>query len=121
MRARVHTVEAHRAIEVADLHRQKESQLAASLYVVSGFSRTTFVVSGFSRTTLDAIRRLARSARLAIDDAQFGRRHRRGGEVELTDGAEVLAERRPLEERVDDDGEAEIGDDQQGGRTRPRP
>ena len=45
VRACVHAVEAHRAIEVADLHRQEKPQLAAALYVVSGFSRTTLMQS----------------------------------------------------------------------------
>ena len=74
-----------------------------------------------SRTAFDAIRRPARSTRLAFDDAQFGRRHRRGHEVELADGAEVLAERRALENRVDDDGEAEVAEHEPRRRARLRP
>ena len=73
VRAGVHAVEAEGAVQVSDLHRQEESQLAASL-----FESPRCVVSRFRRIwptepTLDAVRRLARPARVAVDDAQLGR------------------------------------------------
>ncbi len=69
----------------------------------------------------DAIRRGAGLTRRTLADLQLQRRHRRGYEIELSDRAEMLTERRALEDRVDDERGGEIGQDEIRRRARQRP
>ena len=59
--------------------------------------------------------------RRTLADLQLQRRHRRGDEIELSDRAEMLTERRALEDRVDDERRGEISEDEVRGRAWQRP
>ena len=93
VRAGVHTVQAEGAIEVADLRREKQRQLATT----AQDSRR----NGFIPSPLDAINRSTRPACLRLPHLQFERRHRRRDEAELADRTEILAEGRAGEQQID--------------------
>ena len=102
VRTRLHAVEAKRAVDVADLGWQVEAKLTPALQDhLRGFNRAA---SG------DAIRCPASLTRGRLAYPQLERRHGRGHEVELADWAEMLAERRALEDRVDRQRGAEVGE-----------
>ncbi len=89
---RLHAVEAERAIEVADFGRKKETELASALHQDQRrLGRPTPGNAVFSS---------ARLARRRLLDSEFERRDCRRDEVELTDRADVLAERRALEHEI---------------------
>ena len=69
----------------------------------------------------DAISRAARPACRLCLDVQLQRRHRGRHEIELTDGTEILAERRPGEHEVDQQRGAEVCEHQIRRRARQRP
>ena len=91
VRARLHAVQAERAVDVADLGGQIEAQLAPPLDDLE--RRLGRPASG------DAVRRPARLAGRRFSNLQLERRQGRGHEVELSDRAQVLAERRAFEDR----------------------
>src|SRR6202044_1790182 len=94
-----------RAVEVAHLLWNVELELAATLRLIAA----------------DAVARLAaRADRLALR-AQLKRRDHRGDEVELPDGADVLAKAGALEDRVDHQRAEDVGEQEEGGRARRIP
>ena len=113
VRAGLHAVEAEGALEIADLQRDEQPELAAALDDLTGDDGVT--------TALDAVHRRARTADRTIARAEFQRRERRGDEVELANRADVLAERGAGEGRVDEQRGGEIADHQPGGCRRQRP
>ena len=96
-------VEAERAVEVAGLVRQEQVELAAAPRAALPRRQSCVVqpaqTSGCAHLDLE-------------------RRDERAGELELADRADVLAEAGAAEERVDDEGRGEVGDEQDR-RSRP--
>ena len=109
----MHAVEAERAIQVADLAWQEQAELAASLHDLQRVH--------VALPPLDAVVGPALVARPGVADLQLRRRYRRCHEVELTDRADVLAERRALEQQIHDQREREVTQDDPRGRGRPLP
>src|SRR3989442_12151185 len=95
MWAGMHTVQAERAIQVARLLWLEEGQLAAALRVIPA----------------DAVVGRAGPADVQVADLHLQGRDERLHEVELADGAHVLAEARALEEAVDHQRGDKIADD----------
>src|SRR5690606_41488461 len=89
-------IEAERAVEVADLGGHEQSKLAAALHDTPTQRR----VAGRRLPSAHAVSRPTRPAGVRIAHAQLEGRDRRGDEVELPDGAGVLAERSSEERRV---------------------
>ena len=109
MRACLHAVEAEGAIEVSNLRREKERQLASA----AQHPRR----NGLVAASLDAINGSTRRARLRLPHLQFERRHRRCHEAELTDRAEVFTEGRSGEQQINRERKCEVAQYEPGRRA----
>ena len=113
VRARLHAVQAERAVDVADFGGQVQPQLATSLH--DQVRRLRRSAPG------DAVRRPARLAGRRVPDPQLERRHGRRNEIELPNRTQMLAERPALENQIDCQRRAKVCEDQIRGAARQRP
>ena len=100
-----HAVQAERAVHVPGFLRDVQVELASALLGVAA----------------QAIVRDAGGADTPLLQPHLERRDERAHELELPDGADVLAEAGAAEQRVDDEGADEVGHDDPGGPERAVP
>src|SRR5205807_1948863 len=98
-RAGVDAVEAEGAVHVARLARLVQVQLTAGDAIPAAY----------------AVLRAAGGADFRVADLHLQWRNQGLHEVELADRAEVLAERRPAEGAIDDEGRREVAQGEPGG------
>src|ERR1043166_2102744 len=113
MWTRLHTIETESAIDVANLARLKERELAAAL---NDYQRSF----RFTHTT-NAVLRRTTITHGVISNRDFKRRDCCAGKVELPDRTDELTERRMFEDCVDQQSTCEVNDDQPGGPPRRSP
>src|SRR5689334_11117127 len=113
MRTRVNAVETESAVEVSGLARLKQRQLTAALNHHQRRRRLALPAN--------AVFRVARGANALVTHLHFQRRNRRSDKVKLPDRAHKLAERRMLENAVDNQRDEKIETDDQRRPPRRRP
>ena len=106
----MHAVQAECTVEITDLPRLKQGQLASAL---DDRQLAGEVCASRRRvSTTNAIFRAATGARVWIANGNLQRRYRRTEKVELPDRADVFAERSASKQRIDRQGGHEVSHDQ---------